>query len=92
MENKVRKRWVGVFSALGSEPRLQIVEMLTKGQVECQEILGRLTLSQPAVSYHLGKLERAGVLTKNKTGTRQCYRLSPHIHHLIKIIKKEDEQ
>ncbi len=86
-----RKQWVEVFSALASEPRLKIVEMLAQGQVECQEILGRLDLSQPAISYHLAKLERAGVLVKEKKGPRNCYRLSRHIRGLIKILTQEDK-
>lgn len=35
MDSKERKRWVGIFSALASEPRLRIVEMLIRGQLEC---------------------------------------------------------
>ena len=85
-----RKQWVEVFSALASEPRLKIVEMLAEGQVECQEILGRLDLSQPAISYHLAKLERAGVLLKEKNGSRNCYRLNASIRSLINTLTQED--
>ncbi len=85
------KHWAEVFSALASEPRLRIVEMLKGGKVECQEILERLGLSQPAVSYHLGKLEHAGVLKKEKSGARNCYRLNEGISELVDImIEKED--
>ncbi|MCK5246160.1 winged helix-turn-helix transcriptional regulator, partial [Candidatus Bipolaricaulota bacterium] len=66
--------WTNVFSALASEPRLQIVELLAHGAVQCQEILSQLNLSQPAISYHLTKLEQAGVLHKERQGTRNCYR------------------
>jgi len=76
MDNKERKRWVEIFSALASEPRLRIVEMLIRGQLECQEILESSELSQPAISYHLGKLEHAGILAKKKSGTRNCYHLN----------------
>jgi len=84
-----RKRWSELFSALASEPRLRIVEMLTGGTLGCQEFLAQLGLSQPAVSYHLGKLERAGVLVKTKDGTRNCYRLNERIDEMMEILKEE---
>jgi len=90
MDSKERKRWVDVFSALASEQRLRIVEMLTRGQLECQEILESSELSQPAISYHLGKLERAGILIREKRGTRNCYHLDCNLISLIDLLKGED--
>jgi DNA-binding transcriptional ArsR family regulator len=92
MSNEQRANWVEVFSALANEKRIKIVEMLTSGKLECQEILDRLDLSQPAVSYHLGKLERAGILTKEKHGSRNCYRLKKSIYRLIETLKKEEKE
>ena len=91
MDNKERKWWVEVFSALASEPRLRIVEMLIRGQLECQEILESSELSQPAISYHLGKLERAGILVREKRGARNCYHLNCSLVSLIELLKEEDE-
>jgi len=91
MDNKERKRWVEIFSALASEPRLRIVEILIRGQLECQEILESSELSQSAISYHLGKLEHAGILAKKKSGTRNCYHLNCDLISLIELLKEEDE-
>jgi len=91
MDSRERKRWVEVFSALASEPRLRIVEMLIRGQLECQKILESSELSQPAISYHLGKLERAGILVREKRGTRNCYHLSCNLIGLIELLKEEGE-
>jgi len=91
MDSRERKRWVEVFSALASEPRLRIVEMLIRGQLQCQEILESSELSQPGISYHLGKLERAGVLVREKRGTRNCYHLSYDLISLIELLKEEEE-
>ena len=91
MDNEERKRWVGIFSALASEPRLRIVEMLIRGQLECQEILESSELSQPAISYHLGKLEHAGILVRQKHETRNCYHLDRSLIGLIELLKEEDE-
>ena len=89
-KQEARADWAEVFSALGSEPRLRIVELLARGTVQCQEILGQLDLSQPAVSYHLSKMERAGVLRKERIGTRNCYRLNKELEELLRSVIKED--
>jgi DNA-binding transcriptional ArsR family regulator len=85
-----RTEWAEVFSALASSQRLQIIERLMKGPVRCQEFLNDLGLSQPAISYHLGKLERAGILRKEKDGTRNCYRINPDLREIIRECMKED--
>jgi len=91
MDDRERRiRWAEVFAALASEVRLHIVELLSDEAVQCQEILGQIDLSQPAVSYHLAKLERAGVLHKERKGTRNCYRLDDELRPLIRAIVKEE--
>ena len=91
MDDRQRRvRWAEVFASLASEPRLHIVELLAEDVVQCQEILGQLELSQPAVSYHLAKLERAGVLQKERQGTRNCYRLREGLRALIQSVMKEE--
>lgn len=85
-----RARWVEIFSALASEQRLRIVELLAHGEVQCQEILKHVDLSQPAVSYHLGKLERAGVLHKEHVGSRRCYRLNEDLKTVFDGLIREN--
>lgn len=91
VDSQTRIRWPEVFAALASEPRLRIVQLLARGEVHCQDILPQLGLSQPAVSYHLAKLERAGILAKERQGTRNCYRLCEEVRALTRMITKEDE-
>jgi len=87
MDERARRlAWTAMFSALASEPRLQIVELLAHRSVQCQEILSQLNLSQPAISYHLTKLEQAGVLQKERQGTRNCYRLQKSVAELVQLI------
>jgi len=92
IDNERQREWIRVFSALASDARLQMVLLLAKGKLECQEILDRVDLSQPAISYHLGKLERAGILIKEKKGSRNCYRLDKRINGLIKIISGKEKE
>jgi len=90
--NERQREWISVFSALASNARLQMVLLLAKGKLECQEILDQVDLSQPAISYHLGKLERAGILIKEKKGSRNCYRLDKRINGLIEIISGKEKE
>lgn len=85
-----RESWVDVFAALASEPRLQIVEQLRRGTVRCQEIQTVVGLSQPAISYHLAKLERAGIVIREKQGTRNCYRVSGDLDGVLGQCMKGD--
>lgn len=89
-KQSAREEWVEIFGALASAPRLQIVEQLQRGSVRCQEIQTVVGLSQPAVSYHLAKLERAGVVVKEKRGTRNCYRVSGVLEGVLKQCMKGD--
>jgi len=89
-EDTQRARWAEIFAALASEQRLQIVELLAQGEVQCQEILATVELSQPAVSYHLAKLERAGVLLKERIGTRRYYRLNEGFKKTFETLIRED--
>lgn len=89
-ERTARNEWAEVFSALASEPRLQIVEHVMRGPTRCQEVLGHLGLSQPAVSYHLSKLERAGILRKERSGGRNCYRVEEQLVDVLRHCLKED--
>ncbi len=90
VDGNSQKQWVEVFSALASNTRLRIAMMLFDRQMECQEILSQLDLSQPAVSYHLGKLEHAGVLVKERNGIRNCYRLGKSISNILSIVEKQE--
>jgi DNA-binding transcriptional ArsR family regulator len=49
--------------ALSDPNRLQILDLLSGGELYAQEIVGRLGIAQSAVSRHLSLLERAGLLS-----------------------------
>ncbi|MBN1857928.1 winged helix-turn-helix transcriptional regulator [Candidatus Bipolaricaulota bacterium] len=83
------REWSDKFASLASEPRLRIVDLLSNGKLHCQEVIGKMELSQPAVSYHLGKLERAGLLIKQRNGATNCYQLSETAQALVRLMEKE---
>lgn len=64
-----------VFGALSDSSRRQIVERLAAGDTSVRELTSRLPMSAPAVTKHLDVLERAGLLTRTKTGRISICRL-----------------
>jgi DNA-binding transcriptional ArsR family regulator len=65
------------LEALADPTRRAIAEHLRGGPLAVGELAGRLPVSRPAVSQHLRVLERAGLVTATRAGTRRLYRLDP---------------
>jgi len=62
-----------VFYALCDPTRRAILERLTKGHSQVTELAEPYDMSLPAVSKHLGVLEQAGLVTREKDGrVRRC--------------------
>ncbi len=65
-----------VFSALSDSTRLRILEMLREGDMTQKEIKERLEMDQPAVSYHMDKLVRSGLVLAIREGRQVRYSLN----------------
>jgi DNA-binding transcriptional ArsR family regulator len=64
------------MKALADETRLRIVRLLGDGELYAQEIVGRLgSVSQSAVSRHLGVLEDAGIVSVRPASGMKYYAL-----------------
>ena len=62
-----------VFHALGDRTRLEIVRLVSRDDHTVLELASRFDMSQPAVTKHLGVLERAGLIARIKEGRyRRC--------------------
>jgi DNA-binding transcriptional ArsR family regulator len=62
-----------VFSALADPTRREILARLSEGEASVSELAEPFEMSLPAVSKHLGVLEDAGLLTREKEGrVRHC--------------------
>ena len=62
-----------VFSALSDPTRRKILARLSEGEASVTELAEPFEMSLPAVSKHLGVLEDAGLLTREKAGrVRHC--------------------
>lgn len=66
-----------VFHALADPSRRAIFESLTGGEAAVAELTARFAISQPAVSQHLAKLKRAGLVRGRREGRRVYYRVEP---------------
>ncbi len=66
-----------VFAALAHPARRAILDRLSEGEVSVMELAEPFDMSQPAVSHHIGVLEKAGLIRRRIDGTRRPCRLSP---------------
>ncbi len=65
------------FEVLADQRRRQILDLLRTGELPVNELVARLSLSQPAVSKHLRVLREAGLVEVRQDAQRRWYRLCP---------------
>jgi DNA-binding transcriptional ArsR family regulator len=66
-----------VFAALADATRRDIVRRAIDGQEGVAELASHYPMSFAAVQKHVAILERAGVVTKERTGRRKVVRTNP---------------
>jgi DNA-binding transcriptional ArsR family regulator len=67
-----------VFNAIAEPRRREIIEFLADGESRAVgELVDRLSVSQSAVSKHLGVLRRVGIVAVTTSGPLRLYRLQP---------------
>ena len=57
--------------------RLRIVQRLANASATVTELIDHVGLSQPLVSWHLGKLRAAGIVTTRRIGRETICSLRP---------------
>jgi DNA-binding transcriptional ArsR family regulator len=57
--------------------RLRIVRSLTAGEATVAHLVALVGLSQPLVSWHVGRLRAAGLVTTHRIGRETFCRLRP---------------
>ena len=65
------------FEVLAEESRRRILDLLVEGERPVGDLVGALSLSQPAVSKHLKVLREAGLVESRIDAQRRIYRVSP---------------
>jgi DNA-binding transcriptional ArsR family regulator len=64
-----------VHKALADVNRLRIVRRLAHGEATVTELVAQVGLSQPLVSWHVGRLRAAGLITTRRRGRETFCRL-----------------
>ena len=73
MVNNSESQLNSVFHALSDTTRRAILARLANGDVQVTELAQPFDMSLPAISKHLGVLEKAGLLHRHKDGRiRRC--------------------
>jgi ArsR family transcriptional regulator len=68
---------VPVFKALADETRLEIIRMLTGGELCAGRILEHFKITQPTLSYHMKILTDCGIVIGTRDGAWMRYSLNP---------------
>ncbi|TNC47824.1 winged helix-turn-helix transcriptional regulator [Rubellimicrobium rubrum] len=63
--------------AISDPTRRAILGRLAQGEAAVMELAAPFKMSQPAISQHLKVLEKAGLITRGRDGTRRPCRLAP---------------
>jgi DNA-binding transcriptional ArsR family regulator len=66
-----------VHKALADVNRLRIVRRLADGDASVSDLIEHVGLSQPLVSWHLGRLRHAGLIETRRAGRETVSRLLP---------------
>jgi ArsR family transcriptional regulator len=69
-------RYADMFSAMGTEPRLRIVQLLLTAHptgMVVREIQKQLGIPSSTLSHHLDKLKNEGLVNVRREGTFLCY-------------------
>lgn len=67
-----------LFTALADPTRRAILQRLKSGEASAGELSRPFAMSQPAVSRHLAQLQKAGLVSHRRAGTRRIFRLEAH--------------
>lgn len=68
-----------IFKALSDATRLEIVDMLSCGEMCACDILEFFQITQPTLSYHMKILTDCGVVVSRKEGLWMRYRINDEL-------------
>jgi ArsR family transcriptional regulator len=80
------ERAIELFHALSDETRLDIIEMLRKGERCVCELTDSLDAAQSRLSFHLRVLKDAGIVRDRKDGRWVHYELEPEAFEEIETL------
>jgi len=82
-----------LYSALGNKVRITLVKCLSSKPKNVTQLIENCQLAQSAVSQHLGKLKKAGLLKTSKKGKEVWYALkhsqTAKVAQLLTVLEKK---
>jgi ArsR family transcriptional regulator len=75
--------------ALADVNRLRIVQRLARGKASVGELIEHVGLSQPLVSWHLGRLRAAGIVDTTRHGRETLCSLRPDAFSRIALRERD---
>ena len=78
-----------VLRALADPHRREILRLVQHDELAAGQIAEHFTLTQQAVSLHLGVLKRAGLLHERRAGTRRLYSLRHEAFDPVRMLLAE---
>ncbi len=86
--NEVSEELETFLKVLADSTRLEIIEMLKKGESNSKTMQSALNKSQSTISQHLKTLINAGIINYNQDGNEKFYFIRDRdIHKLLLYIK-----
>ena len=80
------ERAIELFHALSDETRLEIIELLRKGERCVCELTDTLDAAQSRLSFHLRVLKDAGIVRDRKDGRWVHYELDPECFEEMEVL------
>ena len=82
---------IKLFKCLADKSRIQILCSLMEEEMYVERLAERLGLTAPTISFHLKKLEEAGIVAKRKDQYYTMFSVNREILHLpmIELLKEE---
>ncbi|MCK8825578.1 ArsR/SmtB family transcription factor [Fuchsiella alkaliacetigena] len=80
---------IDFFKLVADKTRLNIIVLLSKGELCVCEIEEELDISQPRVSHHLKVLKEEGLVNSAREGKWIYYSLNEKIFELFDSVKQE---
>ena len=65
-----------VFKAIAHPARRKIISLLSESECSVKQLTTAFAMTQPAVSQHLRELKEADLVSSEKVGMEQIYRLT----------------
>ena len=76
MEKQKYEEKAEIFKVLSDSNRLQIIDMLSCGEMCVCKILEKFNITQPTLSHHLKVLSDSGIVTSRKEANWMYYKLN----------------